>query len=83
MPRFLIACALCAALVAGAAVGRVATQAGRLDVAATLSSLYPVTTVILAVAVLREHVTRSHLAGIVLAAVAIALIAGGTTAPAI
>jgi uncharacterized membrane protein len=60
-----------------------ATQAGRLDVAATLSSLYPVTTVILAVAILREHVTRSHLAGIVLAAVAIALIAGGTTTPAL
>jgi drug/metabolite transporter (DMT)-like permease len=60
-----------------------ATQAGRLDVAATLSSLYPVTTVILAVAVLREHVTRSHLLGIVLAALAIALIAGGTAAPAV
>jgi drug/metabolite transporter (DMT)-like permease len=60
-----------------------ATQAGRLDVAATLSSLYPVTTVILAVALLREHVTRSHLFGIVLAAVAIALIAGGTAAPAV
>jgi drug/metabolite transporter (DMT)-like permease len=60
-----------------------ATQAGRLDVAATLSSLYPVTTVILAVAILREHVTRGHLAGIVLAAIAIALIAGGTTAPAV
>jgi drug/metabolite transporter (DMT)-like permease len=55
-----------------------ATQAGRLDVAATLSSLYPVTTVVLAVVVLRERVTRSHLAGIVLAGVAIALIAGGS-----
>jgi drug/metabolite transporter (DMT)-like permease len=61
-----------------------ATQAGRLDVAATLSSLYPVTTVVLAVALLREHVSRSHLAGIALAAVAIVLIAGGSatvTAP--
>jgi drug/metabolite transporter (DMT)-like permease len=56
-----------------------ATQVGRLDVAATLSSLYPVTTVVLAVAVLRERVTRSHLAGIVLATLAILLIAGGTT----
>ena len=57
-----------------------ATQAGRLDVAATLSSLYPVTTVILAVVILREHVSRTHLVGIVLAAIAIALIAGGSTA---
>jgi drug/metabolite transporter (DMT)-like permease len=56
-----------------------ATQTGRLDVAATLSSLYPVTTVILAVAILREHVSRTHLVGIVLAALAIALIAGGST----
>ena len=59
-----------------------ATQAGRLDVAATLSSLYPVTTVVLAVIVLRERVTRSHLFGIIMAAVAVALIAGGSTAPA-
>jgi drug/metabolite transporter (DMT)-like permease len=57
-----------------------ATQAGRIDVAATLSSLYPVTTVILAVVLLREHVSRSHLLGIVMAAVAIALIAGGSAA---
>jgi len=55
-----------------------ATQAGRLDVAATLSSLYPVTTIVLAVVLLREHVSRSHLAGIVTAAIAIALIAGGS-----
>jgi drug/metabolite transporter (DMT)-like permease len=57
-----------------------ATQAGRLDVAATLSSLYPVTTVVLAVVLLRERVTASHLVGIVLAGVAIALIAGGSAA---
>jgi drug/metabolite transporter (DMT)-like permease len=57
-----------------------ATQAGRLDVAATLSSLYPVTTVVLAVVVLRERVTWSHLGGIVLAGIAIVLIAGGSAA---
>jgi drug/metabolite transporter (DMT)-like permease len=55
-----------------------ATQAGRIDIAATLSSLYPVTTVILAVVLLRERVSRTHLVGIVLAALAIALIAGGS-----
>ncbi len=59
-----------------------ATQVGRLDIAATLSSLYPVTTVVLAVIVLRERVTRSHLFGIVMAALAVALIAGGSAAPA-
>lgn len=59
-----------------------ATQAGRLDVAATLSSLYPVTTVVLAVIVLRERVTQSHLLGIIMAGVAIALIAGGSAPPA-
>jgi drug/metabolite transporter (DMT)-like permease len=58
-----------------------ATQAGRLDVAATLSSLYPVTTIVLAVALLRERVTRTHLAGIIMAAVAIILIAGGSARP--
>jgi drug/metabolite transporter (DMT)-like permease len=59
-----------------------ATQAGRLDVAATLSSLYPVTTVVLAIVLLHERVSRSHLAGIVMAALAIALIAGGSAAQA-
>jgi len=58
-----------------------ATQAGRLDVAATLSSLYPVTTVFLAIVLLHERVSRSHLAGIVMAAFAIVLIAGGSAAP--
>jgi drug/metabolite transporter (DMT)-like permease len=37
-----------------------------------------VTTIVLAVVLLREHVSRSHLAGIVTAAIAIALIAGGS-----
>jgi uncharacterized membrane protein len=58
-----------------------ATQAGRLDVAATLSSLYPVTTVVLAILLLQERVSRSHLAGIIMAGLAIALIAGGSAAP--
>ncbi|MBI3748153.1 MAG: EamA family transporter [Chloroflexi bacterium] len=55
-----------------------AVQAGSLAVAAVLSSLYPVTTVVLATIVLREPVTRSHAIGIVLAAAAIACIAGGS-----
>jgi drug/metabolite transporter (DMT)-like permease len=56
-----------------------ATQAGALAVAAVLSSLYPVVTVILAIAIIRERLTRSHLLGIVLTVVAIGLIAAGTT----
>jgi drug/metabolite transporter (DMT)-like permease len=59
-----------------------ATQAGRRDVAAMLSSLYPVTTVILAVVLLHERVTNSHLVGILTAGIAVALIALGSTAPA-
>ena len=62
---------------AGNAAYVIAAQLGRLDVAAVLSSLYPVATVALAAAVLRERVTRLQLAGIVLAVLAIALIAGG------
>jgi drug/metabolite transporter (DMT)-like permease len=56
-----------------------AVQAGSLAVAAVLSSLYPVTTVILASVVLRERVTRSHAAGIALAVVAIACITAGSS----
>jgi drug/metabolite transporter (DMT)-like permease len=56
-----------------------AVQAGALAVAAVLSSLYPVTTVILAAAILRERVTRTHALGIGLAMAAIACIALGTT----
>jgi drug/metabolite transporter (DMT)-like permease len=55
----------------------VAAHVGRLDVAGLLSSLYPVSTVILAVAFLREPVTRAHAAGIAVAVTAVALIALG------
>jgi len=56
-----------------------AVQIGSLAVAAVLSSLYPVTTVILATVLLHEKVTRSHAAGIGMAAIAIACIAAGST----
>ncbi len=56
-----------------------AVQAGSLAVAAVLSSLYPVTTVVLASIVLRERVTRSHAIGIALAVAAIACIAAGSS----
>ena len=55
-----------------------ATQTGQLAIAAVLSSLYPVTTVILAIVVLRERLTRSHVVGIVLTAAAIVLIGAGS-----
>jgi drug/metabolite transporter (DMT)-like permease len=63
---------------AGNALYVLATQTGRLDVAAVLSSLYPVVTVILAILILREHVGRQHAFGIGLAALGIALIAAGS-----
>jgi drug/metabolite transporter (DMT)-like permease len=63
---------------AGNACYVLATQAGRLDVAATLSSLYPVTTILLAMAFLGERVTRSHALGIVAAVAAIVLIGAGS-----
>ena len=79
-PRSLVApiVAVGVADMAGNALYILAVQAGALAVASVVSSLYPVTTVILATVVLHERVTRSHAAGIVLAAVAIALIGLGS-----
>jgi len=56
-----------------------AAQVGALAVATILSSLYPVTTVLLALTLLHERVTKSHLLGIALTVVAIVLITVGTT----
>jgi drug/metabolite transporter (DMT)-like permease len=55
-----------------------AAQMGDLAVAVVLSSLYPVVTVVLAIAILREHLSRRHVAGIVLTAVSIVLITAGS-----
>ena len=54
-----------------------AAQTGRLDVAAVTSSLYPITTVILARLLLGERFARVHVAGIVVAAASIACISAG------
>ncbi len=66
---------------AGNASFIVAAQTGALAIAAVLSSLYPVVTVMLAVALLHERMTRRHVAGIALTAVAIVLIGAGTAGP--
>ncbi|MFT4113234.1 EamA family transporter [Silvibacterium sp.] len=52
-----------------------ATLAGRMDVATVLSALYPGTTMLLAIFILREKATRTQAAGMALALAAVALIA--------
>ena len=60
--------------VAGNTFFVLAAHAGRLDVSAILSSLYPAVTVLLASIILRERVTRWQAIGILAALVAIPLI---------
>ncbi|MBM3125588.1 MAG: DMT family transporter, partial [Chloroflexi bacterium] len=52
-----------------------ASRAGRLDVSAVLSSLYPGVTVLLAWILLHEHISRTQWTGILLALMSILLIA--------
>ena len=51
-----------------------AAQAGRLDIAAILSSLYPVATLVLAAVVLKERIVGVHAFGVLAALVAIVLV---------
>ncbi|HTC85646.1 MAG TPA: EamA family transporter, partial [Candidatus Acidoferrum sp.] len=77
LPALLIAVVVGLGDMAGNGFFILAAQAGRLDIASVLSSLYPVTTIVLATVFLHERVTRRHALGIGLAFAAIALIAGG------
>jgi drug/metabolite transporter (DMT)-like permease len=75
-PRLLVPVLLSGVLdVAGNVFFVLAGQAGRLDVAAILASLYPPSTVLLAALLLGERVMRVQVVGIVAAVAAIALIA--------
>ena len=63
--------------VAGNGLFILASQAGRLDLASVLASLYPASTVLLAWCVLREKMSRSQWAGLLTTVGALALITMG------
>lgn len=79
VPRPLVPAAIGVALadMAGNGLFLLAAQAGALAIASVLSSLYPVTTVVLAALLLHERIGRAHTAGIALAILAIVLIGSG------
>lgn len=55
----------------------IATQHGYLTVSSVLTALYPASTVLLAVLVLRERIDRNQAAGLLLCGVTVALVAAG------
>jgi drug/metabolite transporter (DMT)-like permease len=61
--------------VAGNLFYMASTQLGRMDVAAVLASLYPASTIVLAIVLLRERATRGQAIGMALAMLAVLLIA--------
>ena len=66
---------ICLGIALGNALYTFAARAGRIDVAAVLSSLYPVSTIALALTILRERLRRPQAVGIVIAVIAIVLVA--------
>jgi drug/metabolite transporter (DMT)-like permease len=83
VPRAVLPAAIAVAIadMAGNGLFLLAAQAGELAVASVLSSLYPVTTVLLAATVLREPIGRGHAVGIAIAVLAIICIGSGSIGP--